>query len=332
MTRTSSFKSETWPLSEPFRISRGVKTEAHVAVAHIEAEGLIGSGEAVPYARYGETMESVLEQMGSAQAAINEGCSREQLQTMLPAGAARNAIDCALWDLEAKTTGKSTLTLAGTAMPTPITTAITIGLDTIDAMAAKAENYKNCDLLKIKLNQNTILEKMQAIRSAAPNPRIIIDPNESWTIETLAEVHKALADLKVDMLEQPLPAGEDAALNGFSSAVPVCADESCHTRADLANLKGLYDIINIKLDKTGGLTEALALKAEAQNMGFGLMIGCMLGTSLAMAPALVLAYGVDFLDLDGPIWMKKDHDYGLDIQNGTIAPPSPLLWGNLGLQ
>jgi L-alanine-DL-glutamate epimerase-like enolase superfamily enzyme len=327
MTRTTLFHHETWHLKEPFHISRGVKTAVDVTVAEISDSSFTGRGEAVPYAHYGESPASVLDEMKEAARLIESGCAREDLLVKMPAGAARNAIDCALWELEAKQAGKSVYELAGVRRVAEPQTAITIGIASIGDMAKRADRLKECGLIKVKLNRDDVVAKVRAIRAAAPKPRLIVDPNESWDIELLAAVHEDLAALGVDMLEQPLPAGSDDGLDGFSSAVPLCADESCHTRRDLATLKGRYDIINIKLDKTGGLTEALALKRDAMDAGFRIMVGCMIGTSLAMAPALVLADGAEFIDLDGPVWMAKDREGGLDIHNGMIRETTVPLWG-----
>ena len=327
MSRKTVFHQETWHLKEPFHISRGVKTAVEVTVAEISEDGLTGRGESVPYAHYGESTDSVLEEMKETARLVENGCTREDLLRLMPAGAARNALDCALWELEAKKTGKSVYDLAGLKRAERPVTAITIGIGTLEDMAGRAARLKDCGLIKVKLNREDVVAKVRAIRAAAPEPRLIVDPNESWDIALLADIHEELAALRVDMLEQPLPAGHDAALHGFTSAVPLCADESCHTRRDLAGLKGRYDIINIKLDKTGGLTEALALRREAADAGFRIMVGCMIGTSLAMAPALVLADGAEFIDLDGPVWMAKDREGGLMIDRGWIHEAETPLWG-----
>lgn len=327
MSRQTAFVQETWHLKEPFHISRGVKTAVDVTVAEISDGGYTGRGESVPYAHYGESTASVLEEMREIARQVEAGCTRDDLLGLMPAGAARNAIDCALWELEAKQAGKSVFELAGVKRAERPVTAITIGLGSLAEMAMRAESLKDCGLIKVKLNREDVVAKVSAIRAAAPKPRLIVDPNESWDIDLLAAVHEELSELKVDMLEQPLPAGADDVLDGFTSAVPLCADESCHTRRDLAVLKGRYDIINIKLDKTGGLTEALALRKDAMDAGFRIMVGCMIGTSLAMAPALVLADGAEFIDLDGPVWMAKDRDGGLQINSGYISENTVPLWG-----
>lgn len=327
MSRKAVFHAETWHLKEPFQISRGVKTAVDVTVAEITDGPYRGRGESVPYAHYGESPESVLEEMREVCGHLETGCTRDDLLAIMPAGAARNAIDCALWELEAKKAGKSVYELAGARRAERPVTAITIGIGSLEDMAARAVRLKDCGLIKVKLDRDDVVAKVRAIRAAAPTPRLIVDPNESWDIDFLSAIHEELAALNVDMLEQPLPAGHDDTLAGFSSAVPLCADESCHTRRDLASLKGRYAVVNIKLDKTGGLTEALALKQDALNAGFRIMVGCMIGTSLGMAPALVLADGAEFIDLDGPVWMAKDREGGLEIDRGWIREAPVPLWG-----
>ncbi|WP_417319941.1 N-acetyl-D-Glu racemase DgcA [Emcibacter sp.] len=318
---------EHWPLREPFRISRGVKTGADVIHVTIECDQVKGEGESVPYARYGETVESVLDQINAVLPDVEEGVSPEQLLGLLPPGAARNAVDCALWDLMARWQGRTVASLLDLDMPGELETAITIGVDAPEKMAEKAALSRSAPLLKVKLDQDNILDRMRAVRTAAPESRIIVDPNESWTIDILKSVDEDLAGLGVNLLEQPLPAGEDDALKDYQARVPVCADESCHTSHDLPSLKGKYQYVNIKLDKTGGLTEAVRLRERALEQGFGLMIGCMVATSLSMAPAILLCSGADFIDLDGPWWMAKDRENGLEINNGIIRSISGNLWG-----
>ncbi|WP_417449787.1 N-acetyl-D-Glu racemase DgcA [Kordiimonas sp.] len=327
MNRQAVFRAETWRLKEPFHISRGVRTEAIVTVVEISAAGHVGRGESVPYAHYGESQDSVIAQMQGVRKAIEGGCSRQDLLQLMPAGAARNAIDCALWDLEAKMAGRTVYELAQARPALAPVTALTIGIGTVGEMAFKAAMLRDCGLIKVKLNRHDVVEKVRAIRAEAPKPRMIVDPNESWDIELLSEVHGDLATLGVDMLEQPLPAGADQVLDDFRCMVALCADESCHTTADLTTLENRYDIVNIKLDKTGGLTEALALKRTAEARGFRVMVGCMIGTSLAMTPALVLANGAEFIDLDGPVWMEQDRVGGLLIEDGRIEPGPKPLWG-----
>lgn len=326
ISRHLSISHETWPLKEPFKISRGVKTEAHVILAELDYCQVRGRGEAVPYGRYGETMDSVIDQIAAVTDAIEVGISSEELQDLLPAGAARNAVDCALWDMMARWKEVPVSDLLHLPRCRAVDTAVTIGLDSVTAMAEKARFYRDFPLLKIKLDRQDITAKITAIREQAPTPRIIIDPNESWTVADLAELDDFLEKMKIDLLEQPLAAGQDEDLKSFNGKIPICADESCHTREDLDGLVGKYQVINIKLDKTGGLTEAVKLKEQAEKMGFDIMVGCMVSTSLAMAPAMLLAGDAVFVDLDGPIWMKEDRAHGLNIIKGRIEGISPNLW------
>ncbi|MFT3972401.1 MAG: L-Ala-D/L-Glu epimerase [Amaricoccus sp.] len=318
-----SVATEVFPLAKTFTISRGSKTEARVLVVTVEADGVQGRGECVPYARYGETPESVRAQVERLPAAFDRGA----LQRLLPAGAARNAVDCALWDWEAKRAGRRVWQLAGLAAPGPQVTAYTLSLDTPAAMRAEAAAQAARPVLKVKLGGEGDLARIEAVRAGAPAARIIVDANEGWTPESYAALAPALLRLGVALVEQPLPAGADAALADMARPLPVCADESCHDRASLAALAGRYDMVNIKLDKTGGLTEALALRAEAERMGFGIMVGCMVGSSLAMAPAVLLAQGAAVVDLDGPLLLAADRPYGLVYDAGGVHPPEPQLWG-----
>jgi len=327
MARTLSVTAETWPLERPFAISRGTKTAAHVVVAKITDGDAIGWGECVPYARYGETVPGIVDALNGMAGAIGHGMDREALQTALPAGAARNALDCALWDLEAKQTGRRVWELAGIAAPTPCITAETIGVGSPKEMASRAAELRDRPLLKLKLSHRDVHACVVAVREAAPNSTLVIDPNESWNIDILADMAEALYNLGVDMLEQPLASGTDSDLAGFNSPVPICADESCHTSADVAALADRYDMVNIKLDKTGGLTEALKLADAAREAGLSIMVGCMVATSLAMAPAMLLAHRARVVDLDGPVLLKKDRDNGLVFDNGRVHPPLPMLWG-----
>ncbi len=327
ISRRLSVCHEVWPLKEPFKISRGVRTETHVIVVELEYCEIYGRGEAVPYARYGETTDSVIAQIEAVTGAIEDGISPEELQQILPAGAARNAVDCALWDMLARWKGKKVSDLLNISRPVGIETAVTIGLGSMEKMANKACLYKDYPLLKIKLDKENIRAKITAIREQAPEPRIIIDPNESWTMQHLIDLDDFLAAKNISLLEQPLAADHDDGLKTFKGKIPICADESCHTREDLAGLAGKYKVINIKLDKTGGLTEAVKLKKQAEIVGFDIMVGCMVSTSLAMAPAMLLATGASFVDLDGPIWMKNDRQHGLNITKGHINGFSPELWG-----
>ena len=322
-----SISRETWPLRGTFRISRGARTEAEVVVAELARDGHRGRGECVPYSRYGETVEGVIETIESLRGALEAGLDREGLQTALPHGAARNALDCAFWDLEAKTAGRRAWELAGLPAPGPVTTAYTLSLDTAEKMGEAAAAQAGRPLLKLKLAGPEDLDRVRAVRAAAPNPKLVVDANEGWTLEQYQAYAPELKALGVAMIEQPLPAGEDAGLAEIERPVPLCADESCHDRASLAALEGRYDLVNIKLDKTGGLTEALALKAAAEAAGFGIMVGCMVGTSLAMAPGVLAAQGAAVVDLDGPLLLDRDRDPGLRFTGSEITPPSSELWG-----
>jgi len=318
---------ERWPLAGAFVISRGTKTEADVIVASLTEAGATGRGECVPYARYGETSPSVLEQISGVRSAIEAGCGRDELQGLLPPGAARNALDCALWDLEAKLTGVRAFVRAGRPRLDPVKTAYTISLDDPERMAEAAGEAARRPMLKLKLGGPGDLERVRAVRAAAPRTRLIADANEGWDFETLMALAPPLADLDVKLIEQPLKAGQDAALEGYASPVPLCADESLHTRAELDDCARRYGCINIKLDKAGGLTEALALASEARARGLEVMIGSMVATSLSMAPALILAQGADFVDLDGPLLLARDREPGLGYLGSMIEPPGPELWG-----
>lgn len=318
-----SATAETWPLAEAFTISRGSKTAATVVVATVRSGSHTGRGEAVPYARYGETVESALAAIRS----LTRVPSREDLLSLLPAGAARNAVDCALYDLEAKCSGTPAAALCGAAGLAPVLTAYTLSLDTPEAMAAKAARVRHLPLLKLKLGGDGDAARMRAVRQARPDARIIVDANEAWTEALLEPLMRAAHEANVELIEQPLPAGADEALWSVPHLVPVCADESLHTRADLGSISGLYDAINIKLDKAGGLTEALSLKREAEARGFRIMIGSMVATSLAVAPAMILAQGAEWTDLDGPLLLAHDREHAIRIDNGMMSPPDPALWG-----
>ncbi|MCE6950463.1 dipeptide epimerase [Cereibacter sphaeroides] len=314
---------ESFRLAEVFTISRGSRTEARVLTIHVTRGGLTGRGECVPYARYGETLESVADQI----ATLPENLTRADLQGLLPAGAARNAVDCALWDLEAKDSGKRVWQLLGLPAPVPQVTAFTLSLDTPDNMRAAAARNAHRPLLKIKLGTPDDMPRLEAVRAGAPSTRIIVDANEGWTAEVYADLAPHLIRLGVALVEQPLPAGQDDMLAEIARPLPVCADESCHDRHSLAGLKGKYDVVNIKLDKTGGLTEALALKDAALAEGYGLMVGCMVGSSLAMAPAVLVAQGAAYVDLDGPLLLAEDREHPLVFDEAGIHPPSAELWG-----
>lgn len=324
MTRSLAARSEHWPLTRPFRISRGEKIAADVVVAELRDGGAVGQGECVPYARYGETVESVLAQIGGADAALN----REGVQGALPDGAARNAVDCAMWDLEAKLSGRSVAAMLGRDEPAPMATAVTVVIDTPGSMAAEARLIADAPLIKVKVNANDPVAMVRAVREAAPKARLIVDPNEGWTPALLVQVLPELATLDVALIEQPIPAADDAVLEGLSPPVPLCADESAHTRADLAQVARRYQAVNIKLDKTGGLTEAIAMEEAARAAGLKIMVGCMVCTSLAILPALLLAQNADFVDLDGPWWLREDRTDAIRIENGVLTPPNGG-WGKL---
>ena len=320
-------REERWPIAGAFTISRGSKTEAQVVVAEIADEAAVGRGEAVPYARYGESVSSVLAEIEAARAAIEAGADRARLQSLLPPGAARNAVDCALWDLEAKRSGRRAWAMAGFARLDPVKTAYTLSFAAAEAMGEAARAAAGRPLLKLKIGGPDDLDRVEAVRRAAPKARLIVDANEGLTLDSLIRLAPDFARLDVKAIEQPLPAGEDEALEGYDSPVLLCADESIHSRAELAASARRYGCINIKLDKTGGLTEALALKVEAAQLGLEIMAGCMVATSLAMAPAMLIAQGAAFVDLDGPLLLARDRQPGLSFIGSMIEPYGPELWG-----
>ena len=325
--RRLSVRRERFPVRGVFAISRGSRTESEVVVAEIASGRARGRGECVPYARYGETVESVVARIEGLAGAIADGLTREALAKALPAGAARNALDCALWELEAKERGIPVWRLAGIVEPKPVTTAYTLSLASAEAMGEAARANRERPLLKIKLGGAGDIARVEAVRQGAPLSTLIVDANEAWSEEMLGEYLPAMAALGVALVEQPLPAGRDGALAKLPHAVPVAADESCHTSADAEALVGRYDVVNVKLDKTGGLSEALKLVAAARSCGLGIMVGCMVGTSLAMAPALLIAGRARFVDLDGPLLLARDREHGLKYEDGEVFPPSPELWG-----
>lgn len=319
---------EAWPIAGSFRIARGAKTEARAVVVTLERDGKQGRGEAVPYGRYGETVEGVVAAIEATLAGLGPGLDRSTLQTALPAGAARNAIDCALWDLEAKRTGKPAYVLAGLPPPVAVLTAYTLSLDAPAAMGEAARKAADRPLLKLKLGGDGLdLERVAAVRAGAPQARLIVDANEAWTPATVARLCGELARLGVALIEQPVPAADDSCLRTLRSPVPLCADESCHDRHGLAALAERYSHVNVKLDKTGGLTEAIALVDAARALGLGVMIGCMVGTSLAMAPAALLAGAARFVDLDGPLLLARDRVPGITYHGSLMLPPPRALWG-----
>jgi L-alanine-DL-glutamate epimerase-like enolase superfamily enzyme len=324
---TLDVRIETFPLRQPFTISRGSKSETVVVTAELRDGAHVGRGECGPNIRYDETPESVADAISAMAADIAGGLDRAGLQQVMPAGAARNAIDCALWDLEAKRAGKRVWQLAGLVAPEPVVTAYTLSVDTPAAMAEAARANAVRPLLKLKLTGPGDLERVRAVRSGAPDSRLIVDANEAWTAEDFGMLAAELAGIGVEMIEQPLPAGSDAALAELDHPVPICADESCRDRASVSALAGRYDMVNIKLDKTGGLTEALATAAAARAAGLDIMVGCMVGTSLAMAPAHLVAQDAKFVDLDGPLLLAKDRAPPLEVHGSRILPPRVALWG-----
>jgi L-alanine-DL-glutamate epimerase-like enolase superfamily enzyme len=319
--------TERWPIAGAFTISRGAKTEAEVVVAEVGDGIYRGRGECVPYGRYDETVEEVGAAISALAPQVARGLDRAELQNLLPAGAARNALDCALWDLAAKRAGRAVHELAGAAPPVACVTAYTISLASPNVMADAAAKAAGRPLLKLKLGQPGDPERIRAVRAAAPGAELIVDANEGWTAENLAENLAACASAGVTLVEQPLPAADDAALGTFPHPIPVCADESVHDRASLARLAGKYDAINVKLDKTGGLTEALALVEAAERIGLMLMVGCMISTSLAIAPALLVASRARVVDLDGALLLARDRPHGLRYDESRVHPASPELWG-----
>ncbi len=329
--------AEKWPIAGSFTISRGAKQFADVVVAEISDGVVSGRGECVPYGRYGETVEGVLDQILALEGALAGGLGRSELQNLLPAGAARNALDCALFDLQAKQTGRAVWDLAGLPAPTAQDTAFTISLGSPEEMARDARNARDYKLLKLKLGgsgpdsaENNGLEdavRMQAVRAARPDVRLVADANEGWSPGDCSPLLDAAQAAGFELIEQPLPQGEDALLAEIDRPIPVCADESVHQTSDLADLKDRYDAVNIKLDKTGGLTEAMNAVKTAGDLGFGIMLGCMVCTSLSIAPAFLLSSQADWVDLDGPLLLSEDRSGGLDVNSGKIAPIARELWG-----
>jgi L-alanine-DL-glutamate epimerase-like enolase superfamily enzyme len=318
---------ERWPIRGGFAISRGAKTEAVVVVVALGDGKVRGRGECVPYARYGESVDSVCAAIEAMRPKLAGGLTRRALQEAMPAGAARNALDCAFWDLEAKSSGRPAHAVAGLPAPHPVITAFTLSLDTADAMAAAAQKAARYRLLKIKLGADGDPARVAAVRAAVPQATLIVDANEGWNADNLAANLAACAQAGVALVEQPLPDGEDGVLGRMTRPIPVCADESVHDRASLGRLGGKYDAVNIKLDKAGGLTEALAMAEMAERAGFTLMVGSMVATSLAVAPAILLAQKARFVDLDGPLLLAADRPDGLIYRDSEVAPPAPALWG-----
>jgi L-alanine-DL-glutamate epimerase-like enolase superfamily enzyme len=317
----------SWPLAQPFAISRGSRTAAEVVVAEIFDGDFRGRGECVPYPRYGESVDGVVATLEGMRGAVFSGLDRDSLQRAMPPGAARNALDAAFWDLDAKRADCRAADLAGIGALRPVVTAYTLGLDTPERMGTAAAAQRARPLLKLKVTGDGDLERVRAVRRNAPAARLIVDANEGWTARHFVALAPALAELGVELIEQPLPAGDDDALAQLPHPIPVCADESCHVAADLDRLAGKYDVINIKLDKTGGLTEALVLAAAARERGFAIMVGCMIGSSLALAPACLVAQQASIVDLDAPLLLASDRVPGLRYQGSLVYPPEPALWG-----
>ena len=318
---------EKFPIAGTFTISRGSRTEAVVVTATVTDGTHTGVGECVPYPRYGETVESVSALIQAEAETLAKGGLQDALCRNLKAGAARNALDCALWDFRAKASGKRVWELAGLAEPMPVTTCYTLSLGTAESMEAAAHTARSRPLLKVKLGGEGDPARIAAVRRGAPHARLVVDANEAWTPETLHLNALACHAAGVELIEQPLPAGSDAALVGFVSPVPLCADESVHTRGTLADVATRYSAINIKLDKTGGLTEALEMVKAAKALNLNIMVGCMVGTSLAMAPAMLIAHAATFVDLDGPLLLARDREPGLRFDGSTVYPSLPALWG-----
>jgi L-alanine-DL-glutamate epimerase-like enolase superfamily enzyme len=324
---TLALAVERWPIAGSFAISRGSKTEALTVVAELSDGVARGRGECVPYARYGESVDSVRAQIEAMRPQLGAGIDRRGLQTAMPPGAARNALDCAFWDLEAKRTKRPVHELAEIPAPLALTTAYTISLAAPEAMAETAKGAAGRSLLKIKLGAEGDSARIAAVRAAAPQAALIVDANEGWNESNVAAHVAACAEAGVVLIEQPLPEGQDQALAHMQRPIPVCADESVHDRSSLSALSGRYDAVNIKLDKAGGLTEALAMVAEARRQGFTIMVGCMVATSLSMAPAILIAQQARFIDLDGPLLLSRDRPNGLRYADSMVFPPSPVLWG-----
>ncbi len=318
---------ERWPIAGAFTISRGAKTEAVTVVAEVSLGGHTGRGECVPYPRYGETPEATLAALQAMQEAVARGLDRRALQAAMPPGAARNALDCALIDLEAKAGGLRVWDLLGRPRPQPCVTAYTISLGEPEAMGAAAAKAAHRPLLKVKLGGDGDSARITAVRRAAPDSELIVDANEAWTPSSLTENLHACASAGVTLVEQPLPAGQDEMLARIKRPIAVCADESVHDRRSLEGLRARYDAVNIKLDKTGGLTEALAMADAARALGFDIMVGCMVATSLSMAPAMLLTPQARFVDLDGPLLLAQDRDSGLRYDGSLVYPPDATLWG-----
>lgn len=325
--RKFEFRTEKFALHTPFVIARGSRSESTVVVVEIIEDGHKAWGESCPTAHYGETVESVMAQIESIAAKMEAGLTRMELQDALPAGAARNAVDCALWDLEAKQKGKTIAELMGHEWPDNLQSVETISIGEADAMGTKAKTLANFPLIKVKMNADDVENRIRAVHKNAPNARIIVDANESWNIDIVKNLAETLKENGVVMLEQPLPPKDDEKLRGLNSPLPLGGDESCHVAADLERLHGIYDVVNIKLDKTGGLTEAKKLLDQAKEMDFDIMVGCMVGTSLSMAAGMFIATEASFVDLDAPTMLSTDREHALTIIDGQMSALNPKLYG-----
>lgn len=326
MHNTLKIQVERYPIAGKFTIARGSKTEAAIVLCIIDDGSHQGRGECVPYARYGESIESVVAAIEAVRLAVKEGATRQDIQHLMPAGAARNAVDCALWDLEAKSSGRRVADQLQIS-PGPLETAITVSLSTPEEMADATAKVAHYPLIKVKMGGNNDLARIQAVRAAAPKSRIIIDANEGWNDENIAENMQAAAEAGVVLIEQPLPAGKDNILRRIERPVMICADESVHTAQGLEDLVDRYDAVNIKLDKAGGLTEGLIMRDKAMELGLKIMVGCMVGTSLGMAPAVLLAQDAAVVDLDGPLLLAKDREPRLRYEGARVYPPDAAVWG-----
>lgn len=327
MFRTVSAQHDRFALARPFRISRGVKTQADLITVTIAEGDHVGRGEGAPYPRYGESVESALAAIAEIQDALEKGADRVALQSLLPPGAARNAVDCALWDLESRLAGRSVAQMIGTPAPMPIVSALTVVIDTPEAMAAATAALNGAPLIKVKVDAENPAVRIRAVRAAAPDAALIVDPNESWDRTLIEAMQPVLRDARVVLLEQPCTADDDAWLSGFTPEVPICADEAVHVAADLDVVARRYQVVNVKLDKSGGLTAALELANAARERGLGLMTGCMVSSSLSIAPAMLIAQMSDFVDLDGPVWLKEDREGGVKDEGGMLSPPARGFWG-----
>lgn len=327
MLRELSVTQRSFPLVAPFRIARGIKYAADVVTVELRQAGRIGRGESVPYARYGETVASVLQEIEAVRDELAAGMGRDELQLRLPPGAARNALDAAMWDLESQLSSVPVWVQLARPPRSRLVSAITIGIDTPQRMADAASRIAGNGLIKIKVDADDPAARIEAVRRSAPSAHLIVDPNESWNIELLRDMQPMLERADVELLEQPLPADADDDLLDFSGRIPICADEACHVTADLPRLRDRYQAINIKLDKTGGLTEAWRLLRAARAEGFRIMVGCMVCSSLGITPALEIAREAEFIDLDGPLWLQHDYPDGVTLRDGFLLPPSPAFWG-----